>query len=300
VSLRLWLLLSLAAFGWGLGGVITRAAFDQGVDPVEFSAYRTGFAVVTVLGVMALQRPRPVLGREAWHAGLVLGVVNLATPFLLLTLAVVYASAGFVGLLVANVPVGTAIWAHALNEERLNSAKALGLSISSAGVLFLLVSGDTGIGEDGNALAAIALTLAGLAAASFGIIHAKRVIGGMSPSAIALPQFVVGALLLAAPIPFTDGAPTDFTATGWLLVAAAGVFATAMPFLVFYAAMKHVTATQASLTGYVIPIVAIVLGAWWLDEQVTASIVIGGLLILVGVILTDRAAARSTSGDGLD
>ncbi len=295
MQLRSWLLLLVAALGWGLGGVVTRAAFDQGVDPVEFSAYRTGVAVIAMLIYLRIVR-RPVPTDSAsWRAGVVLGSVNLAAPFLLLTLAVVYASAGFVGLLVANIPIGTALWAHFLGDERLTGPKVMGLSVSFAGVLLLLAAGDSGLEEGGNAALAIGLSLAGLSLASFGILYAKRVLGGLDPAGLALPQFAVGATLLVLPIPFTDGLPGDFTAFGWMLIVTAGLLSTALPFLAFYEAMKLVTATQASLTGYVIPIVAIVLGAVLLDEKITGAILAGGALILTGVVLTDRATRSGPS-----
>ena len=277
MRLRYWLLLLVAALGWGIGGVITRAAFDQGVDPVEFSAYRSAVAVIAMLGYLLLAR-RPIpTDREAWRAGMVIGTVNLAAPFLLLTLAVVYASAGFVGLLVAN--------------ERLKGATILGLSVSFAGMLLLLASGDSGLDEGGNAALAIGLTLLGLAMASYGILYAKRALASIDSVRLALPQFAIGSALLIALLPFTDGLPAGVTTYGWLLIISAGVFSTALPFLAFYRAMKHVTATQAALTGYLIPIVAIVLGALLLDERVTPAMLAGGALILAGVVLTDRAAS---------
>ena len=289
-------MLFVAAFGWGLGGVITRAAFDQGVDPVEFSAYRSGFAVLAMVVFMVVTRTPIPTDRSIWRSGLILGTVNLAAPFLLLTLAVVYASAGFVGLLVANISIGTALWAHFLGDERLNRPKLIGLLVSFAGVLVLLVAGDSGLGDEGNAPLAIALAVAGISMISFGILYAKRVLPGVDPASLALPQFAVGTVLLIIPVPFTDGLPGDFTTNGWLLVIAAGIAATAVPFVVFYYAMRHVSATQASLTGYMIPVVAIVLGAILLDEQITTAIVAGGVLIVIGVVMTDRAAA-SDSGE---
>ena len=50
-----------------------------------------------------------------------------------------------------------------------------------------------------------------------------------------------------------------------------------------YTAMQHVTALQASLTGYLIPIFAVVLGAVWLGERVGLALLAGGALIFVGV-----------------
>ncbi len=287
---RYWIFLLFAALGWGAGGVFTRAAFAEGVEPVEFSVYRPAFAAALValyiLSATGLRMPR---GRSVWRHGFVLGAVNLAAPFLLLTFAVVYASAGFVGLLVANIPIGTALWSHFLGDERLNTPKVVGLSVAFGGILLMLIAGDSGIDEGGNAALAVGLTLAGLSAASFGILYAKRVLIGIQPTALALPQFAVGALLLATILPFTDGVPDGITAHGWILMFAAGLLSTALPFVLMYRAMEQVTAVQASLTGYLIPVFAVALGAIWLDERISPSIIGGGALIFAGIVLVDRA-----------
>jgi len=281
--------LLVAALGWGAGGVFTRAAFEEGVEPVEFSVYRPAIAAALVaIYILANRTSRMPRGRSIWHHGIVLGAVNLAAPFLLLTFAVVYASAGFVGLLVANIPIGTALWSHFLGDERLTTPKVVGLSVAFSGILLLLIAGDSGIDEGGNVALAVGLTLAGLSAASYGILYAKRVLTGIQPAALALPQFAVGALLLATILPFTDGVPDAITGTGWILIFAAALLSTALPFLLMYKAMEQVTAVQASLTGYLIPVFAIVLGAIWLDERVSPAILGGGALIFVGIVLVDR------------
>lgn len=291
---RFWILLVIASLGWGAGGVLTRASFDEGVDPVEFSFYRPAIAAIALAVYIVLTR-RPIpTSRAAWRDGFVLGTSNLAAPFLLLTLAVVHASAGFVGLLVANVSVSTALWSHVLGHERITRAKVVGLTVSFLGVLVLLVSGDSGLDEGGNAALAIGLTMLGLAAIGFGITYAKRALAGTDPASLALPQFAVGSALLGLLVPFTDGAPVGVTALGWTFIVLAGLLSTAIPFILFYEAMQHVTALQASLTGYIIPIFAVLLGAVWLDERVGPALIAGGALIFVGVVLTDRAATRDS------
>jgi drug/metabolite transporter (DMT)-like permease len=291
VRARHWVLLVIASLGWGAGGVLTRASFDEGVDAVEFAFYRPAIAAAALaVYIVATRRPIP-RSRAAWRDGLILGSSNLAAPFLFLTLAVVYASAGFVGLLVANVSVSTAVWSHLLGHERITRAKVVGLAVSFLGVLVLLVSGDSGLDEGGNAALAIGLAMLGLGAVGFGITYAKRALARTDPVSLALPQFAVGSALLGLLVPFTDGAPNEVTALGWVFIALAALLSTAIPFILFYEAMQHVTALQASLSGYIIPIFAVLLGAVWLDERVGPALLAGGALIFIGVILTDRAAA---------
>ena len=68
--------------------------------------------------------------------------------------------------------------------------------------------------------------------------------------------------------------------------------ATILPFILWYWLIRHVTATYAAATGYVVPLIAVIVGVVLLDEQVQPGIAIGGALILAGVILTDRLERR--------
>jgi drug/metabolite transporter (DMT)-like permease len=53
--------------------------------------------------------------------------------------------------------------------------------------------------------------------------------------------------------------------------------------------LSRVSSTQASLVGYIVPLVALVAGVVILDERLQVGIAAGGVLILIGVVLTDRS-----------
>ena len=63
-------------------------------------------------------------------------------------------------------------------------------------------------------------------------------------------------------------------------------------FLLFFWLLKRVPVTRASLIGYVVPLIALIAGIVLLDEKLQVGIAIGGVLILGGVILTDRVERR--------
>ncbi|MGA9595671.1 MAG: DMT family transporter, partial [Acidimicrobiia bacterium] len=78
----------------------------------------------------------------------------------------------------------------------------------------------------------------------------------------------------------------------WLLIIYMTVVGSVLPFLIFFWLLRRVSATKASLVGYVIPLVALVAGIVLLDEKLQVGIGVGGVLILAGVVLTDRAERR--------
>ena len=86
-----------------------------------------------------------------------------------------------------------------------------------------------------------------------------------------------------------EGFPAMFTTWQWSLLVYLTFAGSIVPFLAFYWLLRHVTATKASLIGYIVPLVAITAGIVFIDEQLQFGIAVGGLLILAGVVLTDRA-----------
>ncbi len=290
MSARVWGALGLASLGWGSAGIATRAALSEGLGPYEITAVRSVIAAAAVAVLLAIGRGRLRVGRRRWRLGLVLGSTNMAIPFVLTTLAVQHASAGFVGLLVANIPVGTALWANwLLPEERLTVWKATGLAVSVAGILVLMAGGDSGLGDEGNPVLAVALATLGLACASYGSVHVKRHAPDLGALDLAGPQFVVGAAIMIPLMAVAEGGPTA-GAAGWGLLVYLGLVGTVVPFSLFYWALQSVSATEASLVGYVVPVVGVLGGVLLLSEHVTPAIAVGGLLIITGVAVTQRAA----------
>ena len=76
-----------------------------------------------------------------------------------------------------------------------------------------------------------------------------------------------------------------FDANLWVLLIVLGLGSTLLPFGATLYASKHASATVVSVTAYLAPLVAVVGGVLLLDEQLTAVIIAGSALALVGVAL---------------
>ncbi len=291
---QIWGAIAIASLGWGTGGVATRVALDEGMEPFGLSAYRTAIAAAAVVAYLVL-RGRP-LTRDplVWRVGVVVGLLNLAAPFALFTYAYQYASAGFVGLLAALIPLATAALAHfLLPAERMTLGRVLGLAVALAGVAVLLASGDSGLAAEGRPVLAFLLGIGAVACISLAGIYAKRHAGSYEPADVTTVQFAVGTVLLLVGMGIVEGAPGNQTGLGWLMLVYMGLASTFVPFAVFYWLLRHVSVTYASVIGYVVPLVAVTAGALLLSERLEPGIVIGGALILAGVVITDRLEGRA-------
>jgi drug/metabolite transporter (DMT)-like permease len=286
---RVWAAIIICTLGWGTAGIATRAAFRQDLGPYTILALRALIATAAVFAYRAVRR-RPWPSRRLWRLGALLGVTNYTAPALLFTLAVQYASAGVLGLLGANSPPVTAVWAHfLLSDERLNRGKVLGLSLAVAGVGVLIATGESGLGEGGRPGQAVLLALLGVVVSAFGGVHARRHAPEHDVLDMVGPQLALGAVVLVPTMLVVEGPPTGISAAGWGLIVYMALAGTVLPFLLFFWLLQRVGATTASLSSYLVPLVALAGGALLLDEQVTAMIALGGALILAGVVFTERA-----------
>jgi drug/metabolite transporter (DMT)-like permease len=289
-----WIALVVAAIGWGTGGVAVRAALGEDVGPWTIVALRVGLASVLVIGLLAaqgLRRPN----RLTMKVGLVLAVTNLLIPYVLFTFAYDEASAGFVGLFAALIPLSTAVYANfMLADERLNRGKVIGLIVGFAGVAALLFSGDSGLGAEGRPLVAAALALVSVVAIGYAGAYAKRYAGRYDTMEMIGIQFGASAVLLIPAMLLLEGVPTSIAAPGWTLIVYMAVASTFLPFYLYYRLLRTTPATTVALVGYLVPLVSLIGGVLLLGEHIESGIVIGGALILGGMVLTDRAGRIRT------
>lgn len=279
----------VAAVGWGTGGIATRAAFNQGVGAWTMVTIRITIAAVLLVVMLAVQR-RYRINRLNLTVGAVMALLNLLGPYVLFTFAYDEASAGFVGLFAALIPLVTAIYAHyMLDDEPMTRAKLTGLSVGFAGVVVLLASGDTGLGAEGRALVAAGLSMIAVAMIGYAGAYARRYSGAYDATTVTGVQFGLAAVLLVPVMLAIEGLPTGISAEGWSLMVYMGIASSFIPFLIFYWLLRSIAVTTVSLIGYLVPLIALVGGILLLGEQLETGIAVGGVLIFAGMVLTDRA-----------
>ncbi|MCJ7779349.1 MAG: DMT family transporter [Acidimicrobiia bacterium] len=289
-----WIALVVAAIGWGTGGVAVRAALGEDVGPWTIVALRVGLAAVLVIGLLAAQGLRRP-DRLTVKVGLVMAVTNLFIPYVLFTFAYDEASAGFVGLFAALIPLATAVYANfMLADERLNRGKVIGLIVGFAGVAALLFSGDSGLGAEGRPLVAAALALVSVVAIGYAGAYAKRYAGRYDTMEMIGIQFGASAVLVIPAMLLLEGVPTSITAPGWTLIVYMAVAATFLPFYLYFRLLQTTPVTTVALVGYLVPLVSLIGGVLLLGERIEFGIVIGGALILGGMVITDRAGRTHT------
>jgi len=293
MNTRIWAAFGAASLGWGSAGVAVRAAFDEGVPPLAMVALRAIIASIAIFAFLLFIRGNVPRGRDEWTMGLVMSLFNLSLPFVLFTIGYQYASAGFMGLLAALIPITTALFAHfLLPDDPLYSGKVVGLVVAFAGVAFLSLTGDSGLEEGGRPALALTLGVAAVICIGIANIYAKKRAHQYDPVEVTGMQFAIGAVLLTILAAVAEGYPSEITALGWVLVFYLALIGSVVPFLAYYWVLKHVSVTRAQIIAYLVPLVALTTGIVVLDEKLEVGIAVGGAMILLGVVITGAAERR--------
>ncbi len=283
------------AIGWGTAFLFMKVIRGE-LSPVVIAAIRAlGAATALAIAVAAIGQSIWPKGRE-WRDWLVLGTVNGWGPNILVAYALTQMDSGPTALIQASSPLLTAILAQAfLPTERATGDKLIGILIGLAGMALLI--GPKAIAGGGTALGVAAMLLLALGYA-VGNIYA-RTIPAAEPIRLALGQQSISgiaAFVLALGTVGIEGFAGAGAHAGPL--AALAVFSTAMPIFLFMRLITRAGTMPASMTGYLIPTVAVIVGVVVLGEPIEPRQILGGAIVLAGVALVSgliRLPRRRTS-----
>ncbi len=318
MSRRGWLLFCALAVIWGVPYLLIRLAVEH-LSPAAVVCSRCAIGAVLLLP-FALSRKalRPALVRMGWVA--LFAVIEIAMPFGMLSTAEKRLPSSLTGLLIAAVPLQAAVlgrWFGPRDPLDLRRWAGLLLGVTGVGALVVGAGNQADGGGHGGFLGLAGLGLSGWFAvgavllAAFGYAVGPLIISsrladvpsiGVSTLALALTSACYAPFVLLG---YGGRAGTELSGSGggavgphhsslvsWLAVLGLGVFCSSVAFLLMFALVAEVGPSRMTLITYVNPAVAVVLGVLVLDEPVTAGLLIGFPLILLGCWGATRPTQR--------
>ncbi|ATW25149.1 DMT family transporter [Candidatus Formimonas warabiya] len=275
-----FLLLIITAILWGISFLFIKVAVAS-LPPCTLVGLRLFLASLFLLCYVygtGSKMPKP--GR-AWLPFLILGVTNCTAPYLLIAWGEIYIDSGLAAILGATMPLFTILFGHFVaRSERMTGTKLAGLGVGLIGVI-LLIGPDAVNGLGVHIWAQMAMVLASACYASAAVYGSM--LKGMKASVVTAGQVVAG-LLTILPFMLAE-APWTLRPSGLSLLAVLGLalFGTAIPYVMYFHLLTAVGATNTSLVTYLIPMVGVMAGVFFLNEQVSMLSILSLFLILGGV-----------------
>lgn len=290
MSRKALLLFLIAGTAWGLPYLFIRLAVPYFSTPsVIFSRVVIG---ALVLIPIAVYRKSLMPALKAWPWVLAYAALEMIGPWFLITESERVINSGLAGLLVATVPFfGLIIGYFYLGDKSLAHKKTLtGLVIGFTGVLLLVgidaFNGSVSLPHVGMVvLAALGYAIAPVIANQKMPNVSGVAINGLAMAMVAV--FYAVPALTALPKELAANPPID----AWGSLLGLGVICSALAFVAFFRLTREIDVARASLVTYMNMAVAVFLGIILLAEPITAGILIGFPLVVVGSILATRKHA---------
>jgi drug/metabolite transporter (DMT)-like permease len=287
---KVWAAFLLLALTWGSSFLFIKIALRT-LQPFTLVALRLAVGWLGLLLLMWLRHIPLPRGRTLWRHLLIMGIFNVAIPFVLISWAESGehgVDSGVASVLNSTVPLFSIVISGAiLRAESVTAGKIVGLFVGFVGVV-LLASRNVSREWVGIApyLAVIAASLCYAAASAYG----RRYLQGLPVVVVS-----VGQLLMADAVVVTAMLLTEDIATQtlpWPTLAAIlwlGLLGSCLAYILYFYVLQNWGATRTTLVTHLLPIVGVSAGAIFLNEAVDWRLLVGGLLILSGVGVVNRS-----------
>lgn len=276
---RTLILTMIAMLAFAANSLLCRFALGLHlIDAASFTSVRAVSGAITLAAIHQVRSAGGGSASSGWRAPAMLFAYMICFSFAYLSLG-----AG-TGALILFGAVQLTMFFHALrNGEHFPAVSWAGLVLAAGGLVYLLFPGITAPDPVGSILMAVA----GVSWGFYSLLGR-----GLDPLAATARNFRLAApLALVASVVFVSR--FDVSASGLALAAASGAVASGCGYVIWYAALKGLSATRAATVQLSVPAIAAIGGALLMSETLTGRLLLASAATLGGVaiVLFQRAAA---------
>jgi len=294
IDARDWLLLVVLSVLWG-GSFFFNGVVLRELPPFTTVLLRVAIAAIILvpgLWIYGLSLPK---GPSGWTPYFAVALFNNVLPFSLIVTGQTYIASGLAAILNATTPLFTIMVMAAAREEKLSARRVAGVIVGLAGVVILH---GRHLGFAGGQRLGILLCLAGAFSYGISALIARRHLADTPPLAAATFQLLASTLMMivvAGVVERPWRLPMPGVST-WLAVLGLAALSTALAYIVFFQILRRSGATNVMLVTLLIPVTAILLGYFALNESISIREIAGALVIGSALLLIDGRVLRIISG----
>jgi drug/metabolite transporter (DMT)-like permease len=256
-------------------------------QPISIAAWRVLLAALVLVLIVFLTGRKFPRGARYWRYIFIVGALNSAVPFFLISWGQQYISSAESALLMATGTFCALLLSHfSSQDERINLPRALGVSVGFIGVL-VLVLGDLMASGLGGLKGQIAVMIAGCSYATSTVI-ARRLSQFSSISTSAATM--LSASLYMVPLAFLleNPVPEQVSATSVVSLVFLGVVATAFAVTLRFTIIRANGAVFMAQVGYLVPLFGVIWSGLYFSDAINQQTLLSLALILAGIAITRK------------
>lgn len=277
---------------FGTNYLALKIGLNAGFSPFMFAGLRFSSAGTLILVYLLLRKVPLLSNRRNIGMAAVIGLCMTTVRYAALYWATQYLPIGSSALLVAVFPIMVTIVDYLLNGHRLSRMQMLGIAISFGGVGLLIAPKLSGHLSGPWLIGALAI-IAGEFVAAIGQILSRRVLSrGLAPVFLNGLQMLFGSLgllfisVLVEPNPFPAGQWTTGAAVLFYQVFLGSILGGG----IYYWLVKVLNPLLPSTWSYVAPVIAMLVGFFFLRESLSPLGILASAVVLAGVFITNYEA----------
>lgn len=278
------------SFFWGTTWLASKEGVKH-MPALQLAAIRQFLGAVCYISFFLFKKAPWPKGKQ-WKTILILSVLNFVLSNGLSTWGVKYISSGLGAIIGAIFPLWIVIISF-FKGERLSKLALIGLLTCFGGVCVVFSDYLTDFLKPDFQFGIILSVIATITWA-FGSLYTKKKAASFNPYFSLGLQMLISSILLFAytGATGTSVAITQISAQAWWSIGYLVVFGSVTTFVAFIYALQNLPTEISSIYAYINPIVAVVLGAFFFNEPLTFSLIVGVMLVLFGIYLVNKAIKR--------
>jgi drug/metabolite transporter (DMT)-like permease len=261
----------------------------RGFTPVQLTWGRLGLGAVVLVTILTIGGSRLPRDARTWRHLAAAALLGNAVPYLLFGIAEQEVPSSLAGAINATTPLWTLLLALMLGTQSVRAVQVLGLFLGFTGVVLILAPW-----QDLGTAHLIGALLCLVASASYGgsYLYMARHLSstGLPPVLLSAGQLTVATGWLTLTLPAGGLTTPTWRPDAVAALLILGMVGTGAAYVLNYRIIRDDGPILASTVTYLLPVVAVILGAAVLSEPLSVRMAAGVAIVLAGVALTRKKA----------
>ncbi|HTR82211.1 MAG TPA: EamA family transporter [Bacteroidota bacterium] len=295
---RIYFSYALICLIWGSTWLAIKIGLES-LTPLIAAGCRFLVGSTVLFGVILFRKVAIPFGRAERSFYCIVSLTSFSVPYALVYWGEQYIPSGLTSIIFATYPFAVAFFSFLfIPSERPTAWKAAGIILGFIGIVAIF-SNDIHA-SDPNAVWGMAAVLTSALLQGFSVIFVKKKGHTIHPFALTfVPMLMAAVMLLAGGALFEDFSTAEFSLRAVFSILYLGIFGSVVTFVSYFWLLKRIEAVLLSLSSFVTPIIAVILGALFLGEELSQRTFAGATLVLGGIAVANYAELRKLLGRSL-
>jgi drug/metabolite transporter (DMT)-like permease len=268
---------------WGSTWLVIKIGLET-ITPFLSAGLRFVVASLFLYAVIRMRGIKISWTKESQWFYFIVALTSFSVPFAMVYWGEQKISSGLTSILFAVFPFCVAIISSIMiPNEKLGLAKILGIIIGFSGVVIIFAN-DVHL-TNSEQLIGMTVVLGSAVIQAFSAVLIKKHGHHISPFVVSfVPMAIASILLLLGSLFIENYSTVQFTTNAVLSIIFLGVFGSVVTFVSYFWLLKRIQVVILSMSAFITPVIAVLLGVIVLNEHVSTQLIIGAFLVLSGIL----------------